>query len=84
MDFGDLIVWTIKLFKERNNILNRYKKQFTHVLVDEFQDTNYAQYELIKLLSPSAELEVEKRSLMVVGDDSQSIYKFRGAAVSNI
>lgn len=81
MDFGDLITWTIKLFKERPHILKKYQEQFKHVLVDEFQDTNYAQYELVKLLCPK---EMKERSLLVVGDDSQSIYKFRGAAVSNI
>ena len=81
MDFGDLITWTIKLFKERPTILKKYQEQFKHILVDEFQDTNYAQYELIKLLFPT---KVKERSLLVVGDDSQSIYKFRGAAVSNI
>lgn len=92
MDFGDLINWSIKLFSERPNILKKYQKQFKHVLVDEFQDTNYAQYELIKLLCPTKEFGGAKkvkggvgtRSLLVVGDDSQSIYKFRGAAVSNI
>lgn len=84
LDFGDLILWAIKLFKERPNILKKYQTQFKHILVDEFQDTNYAQYELVKLLFPAG-TEVEKgRSLLVVGDDSQSIYKFRGAAVSNI
>ena len=82
MDFGDLITWTIKLLRDRPNILNKYRKQFKHILVDEFQDTNYAQYELIKLLSP--EKDLKERSLVVVGDDNQSIYKFRGAAVSNI
>lgn len=81
MDFGDLITQTIKLFKERPHILKKYQKQFKHVLVDEFQDTNYAQYELIRLLYPA---KMKERSLLVVGDDSQSIYKFRGAAVSNI
>jgi len=81
MDFGDLITWAIKLFGERPNILKKYQKQFKHILVDEFQDTNYAQYELIKLLYPK---NAKSRSLLVVGDDSQSIYKFRGAAVSNI
>lgn len=82
MDFGDLISWNLKLFKQRSHILEKYKKLFKHVLVDEFQDTNYAQYELIKLLCPADQLT--ERSLLVVGDDSQSIYKFRGAAVSNI
>ena len=85
LDFGDLILWTIKLFRERPHILNKYQEQFKHILVDEFQDTNYAQYELIKLLFPqTAKENNSKRSLLVVGDDSQSIYKFRGAAVSNI
>ncbi len=81
LDFGDLITYVIRLFKERPNILIKYQKQFMHVLVDEFQDTNFAQYELIKLLCPQ---NMGERSLLVVGDDSQSIYKFRGAAISNI
>lgn len=91
LDFGNLIMWLIKLFKDRPNILSEYQKQFKHILVDEFQDTNYAQYELIKLLYPIKEdlkenlkEKPEQRSLLVVGDDSQSIYKFRGAAISNI
>ncbi len=82
LDFGDLITWTIKLFIERPSILEKYRKQFEHILVDEFQDTNYAQYELIKLLFPQK--DTYERGLTVVGDDSQSIYKFRGAAISNI
>nr|CAO79491.1 putative UvrD/REP helicase [uncultured candidate division WWE3 bacterium EJ0ADIGA11YD11] len=84
MDFGNLIIWVIKLLNVRPNILAEYKNQFKHILVDEFQDTNYAQYELIKLLFPTKETKESERSLLVVGDDSQSIYKFRGAAVSNI
>lgn len=80
LDFGDLIFFTIKLFRLRKSVLEKYKKQFRHILVDEFQDTNYAQYSLIKLLAPPE----ENPNLMVVGDDSQSIYKFRGAAISNI
>lgn len=82
MDFGDLILWCLKLFKSRPSILKKYQDQFLHIMVDEFQDTNFAQYELVKTLFPLR--EVAGRSLMVVGDDSQSIYKFRGAAVSNI
>lgn len=81
LDFGDLITWTIKLFAERPNILKKYQTQFKHIMVDEFQDTNYAQYELIKMLFPDNSTD---RTLLAVGDDSQSIYKFRGAAVSNI
>lgn len=80
-DFGDLIIWTLRLFSKRPLILEKYRKQFKHILVDEFQDTNIAQYELIKLLCPG---KMKERTLTVVGDDSQSIYKFRGAAVSNI
>ena len=80
MDFDDLIYYLLKLFRKRPNILKQYKKQFKYVLVDEFQDTNIAQYELIKLLCPNK----TKPKLTVVGDDSQAIYKFRGASVSNI
>lgn len=78
LDFGDLIVKTLKLFRDRPNILSEYQKQFKYLLVDEFQDTNYAQNELVKLLSEKG------GNITVVGDDDQSIYKFRGAAVSNI
>ena len=78
MDFGDLIAKTLKLFRDRPNILSKYQKQFKYVLVDEFQDTNYAQNELVKLLSG------KNGNVTVVGDDDQSIYRFRGAAVSNI
>ncbi len=84
LDFGDLILWTTKLFNERPAILKKYQKLFCHILVDEFQDTNYAQYELVKLLFPKSETHNAKRSFLVVGDDSQAIYRFRGAAVSNI
>jgi len=80
MDFSDLNFYLLELFKERKNILNRYKNLFKYILVDEFQDTNIAQYELIKILSPS----ITNPNLTVVGDDSQAIYKFRGASVSNI
>ncbi len=80
MDFADLISNTLKLFRTRPNILTNYRKQFKFILVDEFQDTNVAQYELIKLLAPSK----QKPNLTIVGDDNQAIYKFRGAAVSNI
>jgi DNA helicase-2/ATP-dependent DNA helicase PcrA len=73
LDFGDLINYTIKLFKERPNILKLYQKKFKYLMVDEFQDTNFAQYELIKILAQG------ENNLMVVGDDDQSIYGFRGA-----
>ncbi len=78
LDFGDLIFYTIQLFQRRPNILKHYQKQFKFIMVDEFQDTNIAQYELIKLLTGDG------NNLVVVGDDDQSIYKFRGASVSNI
>lgn len=78
MDFGDLIVKTLKLFRDRPNILSEYKKQFKYILVDEFQDTNYSQNELVKLLSGRG------GNITVVADDDQSIYRFRGAAVSNV
>jgi len=87
MDFGDLISNALQLFRTRKNILKKYQSQFKFVLVDEFQDTNIAQYELIKLLAPLNPLSASRRSspnLTVVGDDNQSIYKFRGAAISNI
>lgn len=78
LDFGDLIRYTLKLFRQRPNILAQYRQQFRFVLVDEFQDTNWAQYELIKLLA------TPNNNLTVVGDDDQSIYKFRGASLANI
>lgn len=86
LDFGDLILWTIKLFKKRPSILAKYQQQFRHIFVDEFQDTNIAQFSLIKLLAPS--YPVAKlpscQNMTVVGDDDQAIYKWRGASVSNI
>ncbi len=78
MDFGDVIVKTLKLFRDRQNILSEYQKQFKYILIDEFQDTNYAQNELAILLSGKT------KNINVVGDDDQSVYRFRGAAVSNI
>jgi len=78
MDFGDLISNALKLFRTRKNVLKAYQDQFNYVLVDEFQDTNYAQNQLAMLLAG------KKANLTVTGDDDQSIYRFRGAAVSNI
>jgi DNA helicase-2/ATP-dependent DNA helicase PcrA len=78
LDFGDLINHTLKLFRERPHLLKKYREQFKYILVDEFQDTNWAQYELVKLLAGDA------GNLIVVGDDDQSIYRFRGASMSNI
>ncbi len=79
-DFSDLIYYTLQLFRQRPSILKKYQEMYRFVLVDEFQDTNIAQYLLIKLLCPPA----ASPNLTVVGDDSQAIYKFRGASVSNI
>ena len=80
LDFADLIALALELFRRRPNVLAKYRQQWRYFLVDEFQDTNIAQYELIKLLAPPG----PQAPLTVAGDDSQSIYKFRGAAVSNI
>ena len=78
LDFGDLIIKTLKLFRERKNVLVRYQKQFKYILIDEFQDTNFAQNELARIL-------VDKnQNITVVGDDDQAVYRFRGASVSNI
>ncbi len=78
LDFGDLINYCLKLFRQRPKILKHFREQFKYILIDEFQDTNYAQYELIKILAQPA------NNITVVGDDDQSIFKFRGASISNI
>ena len=78
LDFDDLIMLTVQLFKENEDVLEYYRKKFRYVLVDEYQDTNHAQNELIILLCE------KHRNLCVVGDDDQSIYKFRGADIRNI
>ncbi len=86
-DFGDLISTTIRLFRERPNVLSDWRKRFKYILIDEFQDTNYAQYELIKLLALDSSKEkagFKAPIITVVADDDQSIYRFRGAAVSNV
>jgi DNA helicase II / ATP-dependent DNA helicase PcrA len=80
LDYGDLMTYTLRLFRTRPNILAKYQQTFKHLLIDEFQDTNYAQFELIKLLAPPN----ANPNLVVVGDDDQSIYKFRGASIANI
>ncbi|TNF52515.1 DUF3553 domain-containing protein [bacterium] len=78
LDFDDLILFTVKLFEEYPRILKRYNSEFPYIMVDEFQDTNLAQYRLSYLLAGS------KKNICVVGDDDQSIYRFRGAEVKNI
>lgn len=78
LDFGDLIFLTYKLLKENKKILEDCQEKFKYILVDEYQDTNYAQNEIVKLLSS------KYKNVTVVGDDDQSIYRFRGASISNI
>ena len=81
LDFDDLLVETINLFEIVPGILEKYKNQFKHILVDEYQDTNKAQYVLVKTLSDNQNAD---SSLFVVGDMSQAIYSFRGADFRNI
>lgn len=78
LDFDDLLLKTLELFADHPPVLQQYKDRFRYVLVDEYQDTNKAQYELIRLLT------AESRNLCVVGDDDQSIYGWRGADIRNI
>ena len=78
LDFDDLIMVTVNLFQQNQKLLEKYQKKFSYILVDEFQDTNFAQYQLLKLLASG------HKKICVVGDDDQSIYKFRGANVNNI
>ena len=78
LDFDDILMLTVELFQKFPHILEKYQKQFRYILVDEYQDTNHAQYVLINLLAN------KHRNLCVVGDDWQSIYKFRGADIRNI
>ena len=78
LDFGDLINYSLKLFKQRPIILEKFKKQFKYILIDEFQDTNWAQYQLIKLLSPP------QNNITVSFDDDQAIFLWRGASFNNV
>ena len=78
VDFGDQIVEALRLFRTRPHVLRRYQGRFRHILVDEFQDTNYAQNQVVQLLAAG------HKNLTVVADDDQSIYKWRGAALSNV
>ena len=78
LDFDDLIVKTVELFKSCPDVLYQYQERFKYIMVDEYQDTNTAQFELIRLLAD------RHHNLCVVGDDDQSIYKFRGANIRNI
>lgn len=78
LDFDDLLMATYYLFKNKSDVLQRYRDRFRFVLVDEYQDTNLAQHEIVW------QLTAEQRHICVVGDDSQSIYSFRGARIDNI
>jgi len=78
MDFDDIIMHTVSLLENEGDVREYYQNKFRYVLVDEYQDTNYAQFVLTKLLADG------RRNIMVVGDDDQSIYRFRGATVENI
>lgn len=78
LDFDDLIMQLVKLFQNEHDVLEKYQSQFQYILVDEYQDTNNAQYQLIKLLA------AKHHNLCVVGDDWQSIYSWRGANYQNI
>ena len=78
LDFDDLLMKTVELFKAFPEVLANYQNRFKYIMVDEYQDTNTAQFELIRLLAEA------NRNICVVGDDDQSIYKFRGANIRNI
>ncbi len=78
LDFDDLIVKTVELFRTNPDVLQSYQERFKYIMVDEYQDTNTAQFQLVALLAD------KYKNLCVVGDDDQSIYKFRGANIENI
>ncbi len=78
MDFDDMIVNTVLLFEKNSDVLEYYAEKFKYIMVDEYQDTNIAQYKLVKLLAS------RHQNICVVGDDDQSIYSFRGATIENI
>lgn len=78
LDFDDLLMLSVRLLEQHPDVLEHYQQLFQHILIDEYQDTNRAQYRLVRLLT------AKHKSLCVVGDDDQSIYKFRGADITNI
>lgn len=78
LDFDDLLQKTVQLFEQVPEVLAKYRKRWNHLLVDEYQDTNFAQYRMVRLLAD------EHQNLCVIGDDHQSIYSFRGADYTNI
>ena len=78
LDFDDLLLKTVQLFQTQADVLDYYQERFRYIMVDEYQDTNTVQFQLIRLLAQ------KYKNLCVVGDDDQSIYKFRGANIQNI
>ncbi|WP_203802825.1 DNA helicase PcrA [Paractinoplanes tereljensis] len=84
LDFDDIIMLTVHLFQSHPHVAEAYRRRFRHVLVDEYQDTNHAQYMLVKQLVGDRDGEVPPGELCVVGDADQSIYAFRGATIRNI
>lgn len=78
VDFDDIIMYTVRILEENPEVLDYYQSKFRYVLIDEYQDTNYAQFVLTKMIAD------KRRNIMVVGDDDQSIYRFRGATIENI
>jgi DNA helicase II / ATP-dependent DNA helicase PcrA len=78
LDFDDILLYTVKLWQENSKVLDKYRDKYKYILVDEFQDTNVAQFNIIKLLTNP------RNNICVVGDDDQSIYGWRGAQIENI
>lgn len=78
MDFDDLLLYTYQLLRDNPDVQERYRKRYRYILVDEYQDTNYAQHQIVRLLT------TPESAICVVGDDAQSIYAFRGANIDNI
>ncbi|MFS0319939.1 DNA helicase PcrA [Corynebacterium striatum] len=84
VDFDDLIGEVVRIFNQHPQVVDFYRRRFKHVLIDEYQDTNHAQYALVSALVGRGELEPDAPELCVVGDSDQSIYAFRGATIRNI
>ncbi|HOV17099.1 MAG TPA: UvrD-helicase domain-containing protein [Candidatus Cloacimonadota bacterium] len=78
MDFDDLLLWTVRLLENNQAVREKYQKQFRYVMIDEYQDTNYAQFKLVNLIASA------HQNICVVGDDDQAIYSWRGASIRNI